>query len=143
MAAGGSTLSRRLSEVVGVALFAGALIWLIALASYEPNDPVWFFSTGTDAPANFVGRVGAFLAELSFQLLGYGSYVLPALMVIAGWHYFWCRRHRRGLHQGDRIAALVVAAASAFMSLALGSVEVGSRAVPRRRLSRRVPRRRS
>ena len=70
----GSTLSRRLSEVVGVALFASALIWLIALASYDPNDPVWFFSTGTDQPpANFVGRVGAFLAELAFQLSGYGS----------------------------------------------------------------------
>jgi S-DNA-T family DNA segregation ATPase FtsK/SpoIIIE len=111
---------------MGVALFAGALIWLIALASYDPSDPVWFFSTGTEAPANFVGRVGAFLAELSFQLLGYGSYVLPAVIVIAGWHYFWCR-------QIDAVytkvvgAGLVVAASSAFMSLALGSVEVGNR----------------
>ena len=64
--AAGSALSRRLSEVLGVALFAAALIWLIAIASYEPSDPVWFFSTDVGAPANFVGRVGAFLAELSF-----------------------------------------------------------------------------
>ena len=69
MAASGSALSRRVSEVVGVALFAVALIWLIALATYDPNDPVWFFSTGThDIPANFAGRVGAFLSELSFQI---------------------------------------------------------------------------
>ena len=92
MTFGGSTLSRRVSEVLGVALFGVALIWLVALASYEPNDPVWFFSTGTDAPANFVGRVGAFLAELSFQIFGYGSYLLPGMVAIAGWHYFWCRR---------------------------------------------------
>ena len=72
-------LSRRVSEFVGVALFALALIWLIALASYEPTDPVWFFSTGAHAaPANFAGRVGAFLAELSFQLFGYASYLIPA-----------------------------------------------------------------
>ncbi|MGH9174004.1 MAG: DNA translocase FtsK 4TM domain-containing protein, partial [Vicinamibacterales bacterium] len=45
MGAAGSALSRRLSEVVGVALFGSALTWLIALASYEPSDPVWFFST--------------------------------------------------------------------------------------------------
>ena len=64
----GSTLSRRLSETVGVALFAAALIWLIALSSYEPSDPVWFFSTQSGPPANFAGKVGAFLAELSFQL---------------------------------------------------------------------------
>src|SRR5918992_2628231 len=88
----GSTLSRRVSELTGVALFGAALIWLVALATYEPSDPVWFFSAGSNAqPDNFAGRVGAFLAELSFQLLGYGSYLIPAAMVIIGWHYFWCR----------------------------------------------------
>ena len=66
------TLARRLSEFIGVALFALALIWLIALVSYEPSDPAWFFTTDAgQPPANFVGRVGAFLAELSFQLFGY------------------------------------------------------------------------
>ena len=89
---GGSAVSRRVSEFVGVALFAAALIWIIALASYEPADPVWFFSSGAHAaPANFAGRVGAFLAELSFQLFGYASYLIPAMMVITGWNYFWCR----------------------------------------------------
>ena len=87
-----STVSRRLREFVGVALFAAALIWMISLVTYEPTDPVWFFSTGSHAaPANFAGRVGAFLAELSFQLFGYASYVIPALLVIIGWHAFWCR----------------------------------------------------
>ena len=89
MAASGSALSRRISEVIGVALFAAALIWLIALATYDPNDPVWFFSTGThDVPANFAGRVGAFLSELSYQVLGYASYLIPASIAVAGWHYF-------------------------------------------------------
>ena len=46
MAKSSSALSRRVSEVVGVALFAAALIWLIALATYDPNDPAWFFSAG-------------------------------------------------------------------------------------------------
>jgi S-DNA-T family DNA segregation ATPase FtsK/SpoIIIE len=60
-----SILSRRISEFVGVALFALALIWLIALVTYEPSDPVWFFTTeASRAPANFVGRVGAFLSEI-------------------------------------------------------------------------------
>ena len=127
MAGPASTLSRRLSEVVGVALFASALIWLIALASYDPNDPVWFFSTGThDAPANFVGRVGAFLAEMSFQLFGYGSYLLPAVVVIAGWHYFWCREVD-AIYTKLTGAVLALSCTSAFMSLVLGSVQVGPR----------------
>ena len=127
VARSGSMLSRRVSEVVGVALFASALIWLIALASYDPNDPVWFFSTGThEVPSNFVGRVGAFIAELSFQLFGYGSYLIPALVVVAGWHYFWCREID-AIYTKMVGATLTLACTSAFMSLALGSVDLGDR----------------
>ena len=72
-------LSRRVSEFLGVALFAAALLWVVSLVTWEPSDPVWFFSSGaTHPPANFAGLVGAFLAEASFQLLGYASYVVPA-----------------------------------------------------------------
>src|SRR5688572_32219487 len=88
-----STFSRRISEFAGVALFALALIWLIALVTYEPTDPVWFFTTdATHPPANFVGKVGAFLAELSFQIFGYASYLIPAVVGVMAWHYFWCER---------------------------------------------------
>jgi DNA segregation ATPase FtsK/SpoIIIE, S-DNA-T family len=91
--AGPSRLSRRVSEFLGVAMFAAALIWLIALATYEPTDPAWFFNTGSSAPpANLIGRVGAFLAELSFQLVGYASYLVPVVLVVLGWHLFWCAR---------------------------------------------------
>ncbi len=123
----GSTFSRRVSEFAGVALFAAALIWLISLATYEPTDPVWFFSAGSGAhPVNFAGRVGAFLAELSFQLLGYGSYLLPAAMVILGWHYFWCRsvdaQYSKLVGTG-----LLFACVSSLLSLAFGSVDVAGK----------------
>ncbi|MGQ0736548.1 MAG: DNA translocase FtsK [Acidobacteriota bacterium] len=117
-------MSRRASEVTGVALFAGALIWLIALASYDPSDPVWFFSTGSQPPANFVGRVGAFLAELSYQLLGYGSFAIPAVLTVMGWHYFWCRRIEAVFTKAVG-GALVLAGTSALMSLALGRLDTG------------------
>jgi DNA segregation ATPase FtsK/SpoIIIE, S-DNA-T family len=123
----GSTFSRRISEFAGVALFGAALIWLIALATYEPTDPVWFFSAGSGAqPANFAGRVGAFLAELSFQVLGYGSYLLPAAMVILGWHYFWCRSV--GAQYSKLVGAgLLFACVSSLLSLAFGSVDVAGK----------------
>ena len=123
----GSTLSRRVSEFFGVALFAAALIWLISLATYVPTDPVWFFSAGSGAaPVNFAGRVGAFLAELSFQLLGYASYVIPAAMVVIGWHYFWCRELDA---QYTKLigAALLFGCLSSLLSLAFGSVEVAGK----------------
>ncbi len=127
MAASGSALSRRLSEVVGVALFAAALIWLISLATYDPNDPVWFFSTGThDEPANFAGRVGAFLSELSYQILGYASYLVPAVIAVAGWHYFWCRAID-AVYTKLTGAVMLFACGSAFLGLTLGRVDFGPR----------------
>jgi S-DNA-T family DNA segregation ATPase FtsK/SpoIIIE len=87
-----SALSRRLSEFTGVAQFAVTLIWLGALGSFTPTAPVWFFNNVT-APevANFAGRVGAFMAEASFQVLGYSAYFIPVVLAVMGWHSFWCR----------------------------------------------------
>ena len=124
----GSTVSRRVSEFVGVALFAAALIWVVALASYDPSDPVWFFSTGAHAaPSNFAGRIGAFLAEFSFQLFGYGSYLIPALLVVVGWNYFWCRALDAAATKATG-AVLLFACLSAFLSLVFGNVAVAGKA---------------
>jgi S-DNA-T family DNA segregation ATPase FtsK/SpoIIIE len=117
----GSTVSRRVSEFTGVALFAAALIWVIALATYLPTDPVWFFSSGSGAaPANFAGRIGAFLAELSFQLVGYGAYVIPGVLVTLGWHSFWCR-HVDAVATKATGAVLLLACVSTFLSLVFGT----------------------
>jgi len=122
-----STVSRRFSEFAGVALFAAALIWVIALATYDPNDPVWFFSAGLHgAPANFAGPVGAFLAELSFELFGYAAYFIPAVLVIVGWNSFWCRKPDAA---GTKAAgaALLIACIATFLSLVFGTLQVSGR----------------
>jgi S-DNA-T family DNA segregation ATPase FtsK/SpoIIIE len=114
--------------VAGVGLFAVSLIWLVALASYDAGDPAWFFSTGThEAPVNFAGRVGAFLAELSFQILGYASFLIPALMAVVAWRYFWCQPVT-AIYTKLVGAVLVFASSSAFLAVTLGRVNVGARA---------------
>jgi S-DNA-T family DNA segregation ATPase FtsK/SpoIIIE len=120
-----STISRRVSEFVGVALFGAALFWIVSLASYEPADPAWFFSVGTTGEvANFAGRVGAFLAELSFQLLGYAAFVIPIVLIVAGWNYFWCRRVDA---PATKIfgALLLFACLSSLLSMVLGGTARG------------------
>ena len=122
-----STVSRRISEFVGVALFALTLIWLIALVTYEPTDPVWFFTTdAAHPPANFIGRVGAFLSELSFQLFGYASYLLPVLIGAIGWHYFWCQPPDAAYTKAFGVT-LFFGCASTFLSLIFGSSEVAGK----------------
>ncbi len=116
-------MSRRVSEFSGVALFAVALVWLIALATYDPADAVWYFNTGGYAPpANFVGPVGAFLAEASFQVSGYASYLFPVLLVVLGWHCFWCLRIDAAYTKVVGLFLLFTCVAM-FMSLALGEFD--------------------
>jgi S-DNA-T family DNA segregation ATPase FtsK/SpoIIIE len=124
----GSTASRRVSEFVGVALFAAALIWVVALASYDPKDAAWFFSTGAGGASvnNFAGRIGAFVAELSFQLFGYASYFIPALLVTIGWNYFWCRSFDAAATKATG-TALLMACLSAILSLIFGTLEVAGK----------------
>ena len=116
-----------MSEFVGVVLFAMALIWLVALASYSPTDPVWFFNTGSELPPqNFAGRIGAFLSELSFQLLGYAAYLINISLVVIGWHYFWCRALEAPYTK--LIGALMLfVCASSFLSLALENTEISGK----------------
>ena len=122
-----SALSRRTSEFAGVALFGASLIWLIALVTYEPTDPVWFFTVGpTRAPANFVGLVGAFVAEVSYQLLGYTSFLVPAILGVLGWNFFWCRTVDAGYTKSVG-ATLFVGCLAALFSLVLGNAEIAGR----------------
>ena len=122
-----SALSRRVSEFLGVALFASALIWLISLASYTAADPVWFFNTGSDLPpANFAGRIGAFVGELSYQLFGYSAYLIPLVLVVIGWHYFWCRS-MDAAYTKLAGAVLLFSCVSSFLALAFGTLDVGGK----------------
>ena len=103
----GSTVSRRVSEFVGVALFAAALIWIISLASYEPADPVWFFSTGAHARAGELRRARrrvprrAVVPAVRLRLVPRSRRSSSSI----GWHYFWCRTLDAAGHQGDRRGA--------------------------------------
>ncbi len=122
-----SALSRRLREFTGVALFAAALLWFISLLSYSPADPVWFFNNVSDAEtSNFAGRVGAFLAVASLQLVGYAAYLGPALVAYVGWHYFWCEQIEAGYTKLVG-AGLMLASGAALLALSFSPLETSAR----------------
>jgi S-DNA-T family DNA segregation ATPase FtsK/SpoIIIE len=118
-----SVVSRRLSEILGVVFFATTLLWLIALVSFSPDDPAWFFNNaGAGRPDNFAGRLGAFTAVLSFQLVGYAAYQIPLLFAVLGWHYFWClelqARYTKAIGAG-----LFLACSSGLLALAFSAID--------------------
>jgi S-DNA-T family DNA segregation ATPase FtsK/SpoIIIE len=124
-----TTLSRRVSEFLGVALFAAALIWLIALVTYDTGDPVWYFkSLAKQDTSNFVGPVGAFLSEASFQLMGYTAYLFPIVCGVFGWHYFWCQRPDAPYTKIIG-GALFLGCSSALLSLVAGGTRMDNHAM--------------
>ena len=91
-------------------------------------------------PANFAGRVGAFMAELSYQMLGYAAYLIPLVLVVLGWHYFWCRDPGRRVHEARRRRRCSSAASRPSCRSRSARSIVSGKDVPRRRLHRRLAR---
>ena len=124
-----------------MALFALALIWLISLVTYEPTDPVWFFTTvRLHPPANFVGRVGAFLAELSFQLSRLRRVSDPGRHRRGRLALLLVPAVRRDLHESDRRHA-ALRLQQRIPQPGVRQHRRGRQDVRRRRIDRRVARR--
>ena len=71
------TSGTKTTEFLGLVSFALSLMVLISVATYNPADPVPFFKAGASGPVrNFIGPIGAFLAELLIpQMFGVAALV--------------------------------------------------------------------
>src|SRR5262245_13144851 len=122
--------SHRLAEFLGLCAFALALMLLISLATYNPTDPAPFFKAGANGPArNFIGPVGAFLAELLIpQLFGVAALLLPLLLGVLGWKLFWCKPVDAPYTKGAGLLLLLLST-SCFFTLVFGSVTMENETV--------------
>lgn len=75
MSVGTSTVSRssrsRLDEVLGILCLFLSLVLALSLVSYDPGDPSWNTATGKVGARNWIGVIGAHLADLLLQALGW------------------------------------------------------------------------
>jgi DNA segregation ATPase FtsK/SpoIIIE, S-DNA-T family len=125
-----SKTSARLTEFLGLMSFALALMLLISVATYHPADPAPFFKAGASGPAhNFIGPIGAFLAELLVpQLFGMASLLLPLVLAVAGWKLFWCRPIDAPYTKACGLALLLLAL-TAILALTFGQLQVQGESV--------------
>ncbi|MBX9613415.1 MAG: DNA translocase FtsK 4TM domain-containing protein [Burkholderiales bacterium] len=71
-------------EIVLFFGLVGLVFWLLALVSYSAQDAAWSTSgTGSAAVLNWAGRLGAWLADASFYLLGFSVWWCFAAAVCA------------------------------------------------------------
>jgi S-DNA-T family DNA segregation ATPase FtsK/SpoIIIE len=127
IANGAGRLERLLREIALWGTASVALILLVALFSYAPQDPGWSSSGEGGAVQNLIGPTGAWLADVLLSLAGYVAYVLPIMVFLMGLVLY------RGRIEGDvlqiapawRALALLL---SALALMALAALHVGAEA---------------
>ena len=75
-------------EIWGVVIGLAALLIAISLISYDANDRSLNTPSGVLNTHNWGGFIGAFLADLLLQSLGFTAYLLPVLLCIAATRMF-------------------------------------------------------
>jgi DNA segregation ATPase FtsK/SpoIIIE, S-DNA-T family len=88
------TDNKRLNELIGFLCITTAILMALALISYSPHDVALNVSAPpADGPLarNWIGPVGAYGADLLFQVLGFAAFLLPLAIGILGWRWFRSR----------------------------------------------------
>ena len=105
--------SRLQREIWGVVICLIALLIALSLISYDPSDRSFNTPSGAINTHNWGGFIGAFLADLLLQSLGFTSYLVPILLCVGAIRMF--RANYNGIQ-------LTKALAYAVLLLSLGVI---------------------
>ncbi|HXF06909.1 MAG TPA: DNA translocase FtsK [Blastocatellia bacterium] len=101
MSVGTSTVAHssrsRLDEVLGILCLFFSLVLALSLVSYDPGDPSWNTATSKTSASNWIGIIGAHLADLLLQTLGLVAFALPVILLVVGWSALRSRSLRASL----------------------------------------------
>ena len=106
-------LRRKLMQLIGFGLIFLGLLTSLALFSYTPSDPSWNTATPILAD-NWLGTIGAVMADLGMQTIGLGSFMIP--LAICVWGGGLWRGNKKALsrkHVGWLLVSLPVWASAA------------------------------
>ncbi len=81
-------LSRGVREILGLTMLAMSIVFVLALFSFNVNDPGWSHTALHSRVSNAGGVAGAWFADVAFYLLGYMAFLIPAIIAFFGWVMF-------------------------------------------------------
>ncbi|MFG6136627.1 DNA translocase FtsK [Halomonas sp. B23F22_10] len=108
-------------EGVVILLLASCVFLLLALYSFRPDDPGWSRSGPETDVANWMGQIGAWLADVLYSLFGGSALWWPAMLGFAAW---WLIRAGQVRLEWDATALAV--RCGGLMLLLLGSTTLGA-----------------
>ncbi|MFY0991547.1 DNA translocase FtsK 4TM domain-containing protein [Halomonas sp. C05BenzN] len=108
-------------EGVAIMLLATCVFLLLALFSFEPGDPGWSRSGPETDVANWMGPIGAWLADVLYSLFGVSALWWPGMLGVAAW---WLIRSRQVHLEWDATALAV--RSGGLVLLLLGTTSLGA-----------------
>ena len=78
---------KRISEIIGIIVFASGILLISALLTYSPEDPNFIFPDNTEIK-NILGFQGSFISDLFFQSIGLIAYLFPFTLLFSGINIF-------------------------------------------------------
>ena len=78
---------KRISEIIGIIVFASGILLISALLTYSPEDPNFIFPDNTEIK-NILGFQGSFISDLFFQSIGLIAYLFPLTLLFSGINIF-------------------------------------------------------
>ena len=125
---------RGLRESAVIAIGVGAVVLLIALASYSGADSGFFYSGVSHHAHDRIGPAGAWLADALFGLFGRPAYLLVPMLAAGAWRVH--RLHRSGgegasrantaVRAGGMLLLLVASCALAALNWRTGTLHEGA-----------------
>ena len=97
-------MNQRLREAGMLLSFALAGYFLVAMFSYDAQDPSWSHSGNHSEITNFGGTAGAWMADLTFYLFGFLAFLLPIMLI----HNGMILVRTRDLSAEDRYQMLII-----------------------------------
>ncbi|MDR5867619.1 DNA translocase FtsK [Halomonas koreensis] len=117
----GLRLQGSLREGAVILLLAACVFLLLALYSFRPADPGWSRSGPETEVANWMGPIGAWLADVLYSLFGVSALWWPGMLGFAAW---WLIRARQVRLSWDATALAV--RCGGLVLLLLGTTTLGA-----------------
>lgn len=101
----------RLNEIIAIVIFVVALLFLVCLLTFNPNDSSWNVA-GQKEAHNWAGVIGSNIASIFLQFMGLAAYLIPAMLFVIAWRRFRTRRISAPLWRVVGLGLIVTSAAS-------------------------------
>ncbi len=118
------TAHRRVNEFVGLLLLTIAILLGLSLVSFNPDDPSFNISRNplfAEKPTNFIGVVGAYVADLVFQAWGSSAFLIPIFLGV--YAFYWLASWPVASF-GVRLSGMILMIGTLSASLSLSSFRI-------------------